>query len=310
MIYQDVSQLIGQTPLMKLAVETPNHVSIYAKLEMFNPGGSIKDRLGEYLMDDAQKKGLLTAETTIIEPTAGNTGIGLALAAQKRGLKTILVVPEKFSQEKQILMRALGAKIVHTPSGSGIKGAIAKAQKLATQIPDSYLPLQFENLANPAAYATSLAPEIVTEFTKNKLSLAAFVAGAGSGGTFAGITQVLKQKFPGLTAAVVEPEGSILNGGASHSHLTEGIGVEFIPPFFAKTKPDVIYTISDREAFEQVKQLALTNGLFVGSSSGAALAASLKLAKELPQNSNIVTIFPDSSERYLSKHIYRFEEEI
>ena len=288
MIYQDVSQLIGQTPLMKLAVETPNHVSIYAKLEMFNPGGSIKDRLGEYLMDDAQKKGLLTAETTIIEPTAGNTGIGLALAAQKRGLKTILVVPEKFSQEKQILMRALGATIVHTPSGSGIKGAIAKAQKLATQIPDSYLPLQFENPANPAAYATS----------------------AGSGGTFAGVTQALKQKFPGLTAAVVEPEGSILNGGASHSHLTEGIGVEFIPPFFAKTKPDVIYTISDREAFEQVKQLALTNGLFVGSSSGAALAASLKLAKELPQNSNIVTIFPDSSERYLSKHIYRFEEEI
>lgn len=261
-------------------------------------------------MDDAQKKGLLTAETTIIEPTAGNTGIGLALAAQKRGLKTILVVPEKFSQEKQILMRALGAKIVHTPSGSGIKGAIAKAKKLATQIPDSYLPLQFENLANPAAYATSLAPEIVTEFMENKLSLAAFVAGAGSGGTFAGITQALKQKFPGLTAAVVEPEGSILNGGASHSHLTEGIGVEFIPPFFAKTKPDVIYTISDREAFEQVKQLTLTNGLFVGSSSGAALAASLKLAKELPQNSNIVTIFPDSSERYLSKHIYRFEEEI
>lgn len=261
-------------------------------------------------MDDAQKKGLLTAETTIIEPTAGNTGIGLALAAQKRGLKTILVVPEKFSQEKQILMRALGATIVHTPSGSGIKGAIAKAQKLATQIPDSYLPLQFENPANPAAYATSLAPEIVTEFMENKLSLAAFVAGAGSGGTFAGVTQALKQKFPGLTAAVVEPEGSILNGGASHSHLTEGIGVEFIPPFFAKTKPDVIYTISDREAFEQVKQLALTNGLFVGSSSGAALAASLKLAKELPQNSNIVTIFPDSSERYLSKHIYRFEEEI
>lgn len=309
MIYQDVSQLIGQTPLLKLAVKTPNNVSIYAKLEMFNPGGSIKDRLGEYLMDDAQAKGLLTPETTVIEPTAGNTGIGLALAAQKRGLKTILVVPEKFSQEKQILMRALGAKIVHTPSELGIKGAIVQAKKLAAQITDSYLPLQFENPANPAAYATSLAPELIAEFGKNKLSLAAFVAGAGSGGTFAGITQALKQKFPGLTAAVVEPEGSILNGGAPHGHLTEGIGVEFIPPFFAKTKPDAIYTISDREAFAQVKQLALTNGLFVGSSSGAALAASLKLAQKLPPNSNIVTIFPDSSERYLSKHIYRFEEE-
>ena len=223
MIYQDVSQLIGQTPLMKLAVKTPNNVSIYAKLEMFNPGGSIKDRLGEYLMDDAQAKGLLTAETTIIEPTAGNTGIGLALAAQKRDLKTILVVPEKFSQEKQTLMRALGAKIVHTPSELGIKGAIAKAKQLATQITDSYLPLQFENPANPAAYATSLAPEIIAEFAENKLNLDAFVAGAGSGGTFAGITQALKQKFPGLTAVVVEPEGSILNGGAPHSHLTEGI---------------------------------------------------------------------------------------
>lgn len=304
MIYENVSQLIGHTPLLKLNLKTPNNVKIYAKLEMFNPGGSIKDRMGEYLLADASEKGLLTKNTTIIEPTAGNTGIGLALAAQKRGLKTILVVPEKFSQEKQILMKALGATLVHTPSESGIKGAIKKAKELKEEIKDSYLPLQFENPANPKAYAETIAPEIEQELKANDLVPTAFVAGAGSGGTFAGIAHYLKEKFPGLTATVVEPEGSILNGGKPHSHRTEGIGVEFIPPFFEMDKPDLVYTISDDEAFEEVSQMAKTQGLFIGSSSGAALAASLKLATKLPENSTTVTVFPDSSERYLSKNIY------
>ena len=305
MIYQNVTELIGHTPLLKLQLPTPNQVSIYAKLEMYNPGGSIKDRMGEYLLVDAAKKGLINEETTIIEPTAGNTGIGLALAAQKRGLPVILVVPEQFSQEKQVLMRALGAKIVHTPKAEGIKGAIKKAQVLASQLENSYVPLQFENPANPAAYARSLAPELLADFAENDLQIDGFVAGAGSGGTFAGIAKYLQQHVAGLKTAVVEPEGSILNGGPAHSHRTEGIGVEFIPPFFADVKIDETYTISDDQAFEMVAQMARTNGLFIGSSSGAAIAASLELAKTLPPNSNIVTIFPDSSERYLSKNIYQ-----
>ncbi|WGN88664.1 PLP-dependent cysteine synthase family protein [Ligilactobacillus faecis] len=309
MIYHNVNQLIGQTPLLQLDIEAPNEVKIFAKLEMFNPGGSIKDRLGEHLLVAAARAGKLTKETTIIEPTAGNTGIGLALAAKRRNLPVILVVPEQFSQEKQTLMRALGAKIVHTPSALGIKGAIKRAKELANEITPSYLPLQFNNPENPRAYYETLAPEIAAEFAESDQKIAAVVAGAGSGGTFAGLARYFKERDPKVVTAVVEPAGSILNGGQPHKHRTEGIGVEFVPPFFAQTRPDRIYTIEDDRAFALVKRLAFEQGLFVGSSSGAALAACLELAKSLPKKSNIVTVFPDSSERYLSKAIYTFEEE-
>lgn len=302
MIYQNVTQMIGNTPLLELNLPVPNNSHIYAKLEMFNPGGSIKDRLGIAMIKAGIQQGKITTDTTIIEPTAGNTGIGVALAAQQHHLPVILVVPEKFSFEKQTLMKALGAKLVNTPTAAGIKGAIAKAEELATATPNSFVPMQFKNPANPQAYYDTLGPELTADLGTK---IDAFVAGAGSGGTFAGIAKYLQDRLPQVKAYTVEPEGSILNGGPEHSHRTEGIGVEFIPPFFKDIQIDQIYTISDADAFANVKMLAQQHGLLVGSSSGAALAASLKVATKLPAGSNIVTIFPDSSERYLSENIYQ-----
>lgn len=302
MLITDISQMIGHTPLLKINLPTPNDVNIFAKLEMFNPGGSIKDRLGFALIADGIAKNKITQNTTIIEPTAGNTGIGVALAALKHNLAAILVVPEQFSQEKQTLMKALGAKIVHTPSEAGISGAIKKAKELGEQISDSYLPLQFANPANPAIYQQTLAPEILADLANQPI--AAFVAGAGSGGTFAGIAKGLSSVYPDIKNVVVEPEGSILNGGQPHAHRTEGIGVEFVPPFFADIAVDHVETISDKDAFAFVALAAKKLGLFIGSSSGAALKAAFNVAKTLPKNANLVTIFPDSSERYLSKNIY------
>lgn len=301
MLIQSVSQLIGHTPLIDLQIDLPNNSHIYAKLEMFNPGGSIKDRLGQYMIQDGIDRGKINDSTTIIEPTAGNTGIGVALATQQHGLRTILVVPEKFSFEKQQLMKALGAELINTPSELGIKGAIKKARDIATNIENSYVPMQFENPANPAAYYHTLAPELIEDLGQ---PITAFVAGAGSGGTFAGIAKYLKEQNSATQTIVAEPEGSILNGGPAHPHRTEGIGVEFVPPFFKEVQIDQTLTIPDQAAFSQVKQLARTQGLFVGSSSGAALAASLRVVEHLPQNSRIVTVFPDSSERYMSEHIY------
>lgn len=302
MIYQNVNQLIGDTPLLELDLPVPNDSHIYAKLEMFNPGGSIKDRLGVAMIEAGIKQGKITTGTTIIEPTAGNTGIGVALAAQQHHLPVILVVPEKFSFEKQTLMKALGAKLINTPTAAGIKGAIAKAEELAAATPNSFVPMQFKNPANPQAYYDTLGPELTADLGTK---IDAFVAGAGSGGTFAGIAKYLQDRLPQVKAYTVEPEGSILNGGPEHSHRTEGIGVEFVPPFFQDVQIDQIYTISDDDAFANVKLLAQEHGLLVGSSSGAALAASLQVAATLPAGSNIVTIFPDSSERYLSENIYQ-----
>ncbi|KAL3948767.1 PLP-dependent cysteine synthase family protein [Lentilactobacillus hilgardii] len=302
MIINSVSQLIGHTPLIDLQIDVPNHSHIYAKLEMFNPGGSIKDRLGQYMIQDAINQGNVTEGlTTIIEPTAGNTGIGVALAAQQHHLPTILVIPEKFSFEKQQLMKALGAKLINTPSNQGIRGAIKKAYELQKQTPNSFVPMQFENPANPDTYYHTLAPELIEAIDG---PIDAFVAGAGSGGTFAGIARYLKEQNDNTQTIVVEPEGSILNGGPAHSHRTEGIGVEFIPPFFEKVQIDQTLTIPDSDAFNQVKEIAQHQGLFIGSSSGAALAASLKVASQLPEDSTIVTVFPDSSERYMSENIY------
>lgn len=304
MLVNNLYQLIGNTPLLKLNIKVPKNSHIYAKLEMFNPGGSVKDRLGLSLIENGRKIGAIKAGTTIIEPTAGNTGIGIALAAQKYHLPVKLIVPEKFSKEKQILMRALGAQIINTPSEQGIEGAIAKAKELHQQIDNSYLPLQFSNPANPETYYQTMGPEIYKDLKGQKVD--AFVAGSGSGGTFVGTGSYLKEKFPEMKAITVEPEGSILNGGPAHPHKTEGIGVEFIPPFFKQIKIDKVITISDKDAFDQVSLLAEEIGLFAGSSSGAALAASLQLANELPEKSTIVTVFADSSERYLSKNIYAF----
>ncbi|WP_313630592.1 cysteine synthase family protein [Enterococcus devriesei] len=309
MIIRSIQAAIGNTPLLKFThqefKEIPETSAIYAKLEYLNPGGSIKDRLGSYLLAEgfAQKK--ITRNTTIIEPTAGNTGIGLALAALAAGLSTIFVVPEKFSLEKQALMQALGAKIIHTPTEEGIQGAILEAKRLHQELDDSYLPLQFENPANPAAYYHSLAPELVADLGAE---ITSFVAGIGSGGTFSGVARYLLEQNPAIRLIGVEPEGSILNGGPSHSHEVEGIGVEFVPPFFAELPITAFATISDTAAFAMTRQLAKQHGLLVGSSSGAALVAALAEAAKLPAGSQVVTIFPDAGDRYLSKAIYSRED--
>lgn len=283
--------------------QLPKNTRILAKLEMYNPGGSIKDRLGMKLISSALEKGIINEETTIIEPTAGNTGIALGLAAQAYGMPTIFVVPEKFSQEKQDLMRVLGAKIVHTSTEEGIKGAIKKAKELNEKIENSYVPLQFENPLNPVTYYETLGPEIVEDLD-GKLPTV-FVAGAGSGGTFSGTAKYLKEQSPTIRTVVVEPEGSILGGGESGPHETEGIGMEFIPEFMKEELIDDVHTISDKDAFYYTKELAKRAGLFVGSSSGAAFAGAIKEAQHLPEGSTVVTVFPDSSDRYLSKQIYK-----
>ncbi|GAA8671859.1 cysteine synthase family protein [Helicobacter pylori] len=304
MIITTMQDAIGRTPVFKFTNKDypiPTNSAIYAKLEHLNPGGSIKDRLGQYFIEEGLKTGKITSKTTIIEPTAGNTGIALALVALKHHLKTIFVVPEKFSTEKQQIMRALGAKVINTPTSEGILGAIKKSKELAESIPDSYLPLQFENPNNPATYYHTLAPEIVQELG---VGLTSFVAGIGSGGTFAGTARYLKERIPTIRLIGVEPEGSILNGGEPGPHEIEGIGVEFIPPFFANLDIDGFETISDEEGFSCTRELAKKNGLLVGSSSGAAFVAALKEAQRLPEGSQVLTIFPDVADRYLSKGIY------
>lgn len=300
--YTNVHQLIGNTPLVEITkFQLPNRVRLFAKLEFYNPGGSIKDRLGQELLQEAFESGKLVQGGTIIEPTAGNTGIGLALAAVNRGISVIFVVPDKFSIEKQELMRALGAEIVNTPTESGLKGAIEKARELEQKIPGAYYPAQFANPANPNTYYKTLGPEIWNDLEGN---VDVFVAGAGTGGTFMGTARFLKERNRSVKTVIVEPEGSILNGGQSGPHKTEGIGMEFLPDYMDPSYFDAVHTITDEDAFERVKQLARKEGLLVGSSSGAALHAALAEAKAAGEGSHVVTIFPDSSERYLSKKIY------
>ncbi|BDG46382.1 cysteine synthase family protein [Parageobacillus sp. KH3-4] len=299
---KSVHDLIGHTPVMEITrFPLPKGVRVFAKLEYFNPGGSIKDRLGQELLRDALETGKLKEGGTIIEPTAGNTGIGLALAAIGKNIKVIFCVPEKFSIEKQQIMRALGATIVHTPTSEGMQGAIRKAQELAREIPNSYCPQQFANPANPRTYYKTLGPEL-WEDLDGQIDI--FVAGAGSGGTFMGTAMFLKEKNPNIKTVIVEPEGSILNGGEPGPHKTEGIGMEFLPDYMDPSYFDAIHTIRDEDAFRRVKELAAKEGLLVGSSSGAAFHAALLEAEKAKPGTNIIVIFPDSSERYLSKKIY------
>lgn len=302
-VAKSIHELIGSTPILEITrFSLPKNVRIFAKLEFFNPGGSIKDRLGTELLQAALVSGELKPGDTIIEPTAGNTGIGLALAAINRGIHVIFCVPEKFSIEKQEIMKALGAKIVHTPSSDGMRGAIAKAKELLNETPDSYCPQQFANPSNPEAYYKTLGPEI-WEQLDGKVDI--FVAGAGTGGTFMGTARYLKEKNQNVKTVIVEPEGSILNGGRPGPHKTEGTGMEFIPGYMDESYFNSIHTILDEEAFQYVKELAAKEGLLVGSSSGSAFAAAVKEAQAAAQGTNIVVVFPDASDRYLSKKIYQ-----
>jgi len=299
---KSVQELIGKTPLIELTrVALPEGVRLFAKLEYFNPGGSIKDRLGQKLIDHAIDTGKLKSGGTIIEPTAGNTGIGLALAAVGRGFHIKFVTPKKFSVEKQTLMRALGAEVINTPTEQGMEGAINKAKQLTEGMPNAYCPQQFNNEANPLTYYETLGPEIY-EALDGQVDI--FIAGSGTGGTFMGTARYLKEQKPSTKMVIVEPEGSILNGGEAGPHRTEGIGMEFIPSYMDPDYFDAIHTVPDEDAFRAVKELTQKEGLLVASSSGSAFVAAMKEAQQAKPGTNIVTVFPDSSERYLSTGIY------
>lgn len=290
--------LIGNTPLVLLEHYSTDNVKIFAKLESYNLGGSIKDRLGKHLIEHALAEGNIHSGDTIVEATAGNTGIGLAIVANHYNINCVIFAPEGFSEEKMNIMKALGAEVRRTPRSEGMLGARQQAQSYAEQYGAYYIN-QFENEENPQAYIHTLATEILEQCP----DITYLIAGAGSGGTFTGIASVMKEHQ--VRNIIVEPEGSILAGGEAHAHDTEGIGVEKWPPFLKRDLIDDIKVISDQDAFTNVSGLALNEGILAGSSSGAALQAAIDVSKQIEQG-HIVVIFPDGSDRYMSKNIFNY----
>ena len=300
-VYQDIRQMIGNTPILKIDhMGVKPGVNIYAKLELMNPAGSVKDRVGVYMIDDAVSRGILKPGGTIVDATAGNTGIGIAIAALNQGFRVIFTVPLKFSIEKQKIMKALGAEIVHTPREDGMLGAEQKAEEILATIDGAVSLRQFRNPANPLAHYETTGPEIYKQLD-GKIDY--LVAGAGSGGTFTGVVKYLKEQDPSITGVLADPYGSTIGGGEHFDYNIEGIGNDFIADTMDITLVDKVIKITDDEAFEAARELARHEGIMAGSSSGAALAASLKLAEEIDEG-NIVTVFPDRGDRYLSKGLF------
>src|ERR1700722_12490603 len=301
-IASDITQLVGQTPMLQLGRLAPlPAAAVFAKLEFLNPGGSIKDRTALGMILDAEARGLLHKGSTIIEATAGNTGVGLALIGVNRGYTVKLFVPEGFAEEKCILMRGFGAEVIRTPEDEGMAGAIKQARAAGAAIEGSFTALQFENQSNPQFHHDTTAEEIWEQMEGR---VDGFVAGVGTGGTFSGIARFLKEKNPAVVTVAVETEGSILQGGPPGKHKAEGIGVHFVPKTFHREVCDRVAMVTDVDAFAMVKRLAAEEGLVGGSSSGAAVFAAVALAKELGAGKRIATILPDSAERYLSKKIF------
>lgn len=293
--------LIGNTPIVRMTkLGLPENVRLWAKLETYNPAGSVKDRVGKYMIEDAERRGLLQPGGTILEATAGNTGLGIAFAALGRGYRVIFVVPTKFSQEKQTLMRALGAEIINTPREEGMLGAAAKAEELRASIPGAVMLGQFKNPANPLAHYETTGPEIYRDL---KGTIDYFVAGAGSGGTFTGVVKFLKEQNPAIQGVLADPLGSTIGGGAHADYDIEGIGNDFVPDTMDLSLVDQVIKVTDTEAFAQTKALAAKEGLIVGTSSGAAVAAAIKLI-ENGARGDVVTLLPDRGDRYFSKHLY------
>lgn len=300
-VFDSVQEMIGNTPILKLNhLGVKEGVNIYAKLELYNPAGSVKDRVGVYMIDAAEKNGTLKPGGTIIEGTAGNTGIGIAIAALNKGYRVIFVVPDKFSEEKKKIMAALGAEIVSTPRADGMLGAEKKAEELLKEIPGSVAMRQFHNPANPQAHYETTGPEIYRQMD-GKIDY--LVAGAGSGGTFSGIVKYLKEKDKNIVGVLADPIGSIIGGGEHADYNIEGIGNDFIADTMDITLMDKAIKVSDDEAFSTSRLLASKEGIIAGSSSGAALAAALKLAEEI-DHGNIVVVLPDRGDRYLSKGLF------
>jgi cysteine synthase len=301
-VADDITQLVGETPMLQLKRLVPSgSADVFAKLEYLNPGGSVKDRAAIGIIRRAEQDGSLQPGGTIVEATAGNTGIGLALIGVNRGYKVNLFVPENFSQEKVTIMRALGAEVERTPEEEGMSGAIRRAKDLVAKDAKAFMAGQFENMANPDYHYETTAQEI---FEQMETRIDAVVLGCGTCGTFTGVARFLKENLPRVLTVAVETQGSILCGGEPGPHKVEGIGVSFIPKTFDRSVCDEIMTVNDDDAFDTVKQLAAKEGVLAGSSGGAAVFGSLLIAKRLGGGKRVVTIVPDSAERYLSKKIF------
>ena len=305
-IYTSVEQLIGKTPLVELTNIEKKYdlkAKLFAKVELFNPGGSAKDRVAKAMLDDAEERGILTKDSVIIEPTSGNTGIGLALMSVARGYRCIIVMPDTMSMERRMLMKAFGAELVLSEGTLGMPGAIAKAEELAKEIPHSFIPGQFENPANAKAHYDTTGPEVMQDTDGN---VDIFVAGVGTGGTISGVGEYLKEQNPGIKVVAVEPLGSpVLSGGEAGPHGIQGIGGGFVPATLNTDIYDEIITITDEDAYKEGKRFAVSEGILVGISSGAALKAAEILAKR-PENKGktIVAFLPDSGDRYLSTPMF------
>jgi cysteine synthase A len=301
-VADDITQLVGETPILKLKRIVPaGSADVYAKLEYLNPGGSVKDRAAIGMIRRAEEQGLLKTGGTIVEATAGNTGIGLALIGVNRGYKVALFVPETFSEEKVMIMRALGAEVTRTPDSEGMQGAIDRAKELASRDPKAFMAAQFENPANPDYHYETTAREI---FEQMEGRIDAVAIGAGTSGTFTGVARYLKKHLPKVLCVAVTTQNSVLGGGKAGPHKVEGIGSSFIPKTFDASVCDEVAVANDEEAFGTVKELAALEGVLSGSSGGANVFASLQIARRLGSGRRVVTIIPDSAERYLSKKIF------
>lgn len=302
-MYSDVTQIIGRTPVVKLnRLTEPGSAEVYVKLEYFNPGGSIKDRAALNMILEAEKSGRLRPGMTIIEPTSGNMGIGLAMIGAVKGYRVVLVMPETMSEERRKLVSAFGAEIILTPGELGMSGSVALVKKMASQNPDFFVPQQFENPANPAVHEHTTANEILNSMG-SKLDV--FVSGVGTGGTITGVSRVLKRKIAGVMIVAVEPASSpMLSGGAPGPHKIQGIGANFIPGVLDRDLIDRVFPVTDEQAFETARRLAKEEGLLVGISSGAAVYAALEMAKQIGPEKRVLAIAPDTGERYLSTGLF------
>lgn len=309
-IVQNVTQLIGDTPLVRLNRIVPEgSAEIYVKLEYQNPGSSVKDRIAISMIEVAEQQGLIQpGVTTIVEPTSGNTGIGLAMVAAAKGYRAILVMPETMSIERRNLLRAYGAELVLTPGSEGMNGSVKKAEEIANENPSYFLPQQFKNQANVKVHRETTGPEIVEAINSYDGKIDAFVSGIGTGGTISGAGEVLKQNFPNIKVIAVEPAASpLLSGGGPGPHKIQGIGANFIPEILNREIYDQVITVENDEAFETARTVAKKEGLLVGISSGAAIFAALKVAKELGEGKRVVAVVPSNGERYLSTPLFNFD---
>ncbi|MBI1992023.1 MAG: cysteine synthase A [Candidatus Omnitrophica bacterium] len=302
-VAENILELIGNTPMVRLRrVVEPRMATVLAKLESFNPGGSVKDRICLSMIEDAEARGLLKPGSTVVEPTSGNTGIGLAMICAVKRYQVILTMPEAMSEERLQILKGYGAEVVLTPAGDGMIGAVKRAEELVKETPNAFMPQQFNNPANPDIHRRTTAQEILRA-TDGEID--AFVAGVGTGGTITGVGEVLKKRLPHVNIVAIEPKSSaVLSGGAPHPHMIQGIGAGFIPQVLNRGVLDEILTVSDEQAYEMSRRLAKEEGLSVGISAGAACWGALRVARALGSGQTVVVVFPDSGERYFSVQAY------